>query len=87
MLYKQFQVSGQIVRDFCKEQGIREARFYFSVRKFKESVVSTLEQSDNFILISQSTVDFHVMLKLNIYNKMEKCRDSCDKHESLHLVD
>lgn len=28
-----------------------------------------------------------VMLKLNIYSEMKKCRDSCDKHESLHLVD
>lgn len=56
VLYNQFQTSGQTVRAFCKEQGIHEARFYFWVKKLKDNVVTTLEQTNGFIPITPQVV-------------------------------
>lgn len=81
VLYKQFQASGQSVRDFCKEQGIRESRFYFWVKKLKEEVVTSLEEGDSFIPIVPHAVVALSQSSEDIQTAAPVCKATCPKQK------
>lgn len=57
ILYKEYTASGVSVRVFCKEQGIKENRFYYWVKTLKRQAVSALDSPRKFIPLSTGTVN------------------------------
>lgn len=57
LLYKEYTTCGVSVRDFCREQGIQENRFYYWIKKLKSQTVSALEAPREFIPISPAAVN------------------------------
>ena len=56
VLYTEYTSLGVSVRDFCRERGIKENRFYYWVKMFKSHTVSTLQTPRDFIPISSDSV-------------------------------
>ena len=56
ILYGEYLKAGISVRDFCKEQGIREDRFYYWTKKLKCKAVANIDQPKSFIPISSGVV-------------------------------
>lgn len=56
VLYTEYTSLGVSVRDFCRERGIKENRFYYWVKMFKSHMVSTLQTPRDFIPISSDSV-------------------------------
>ena len=57
LLYKEYTTCGVSVRDFCRERGIQENRFYYWIKKLKSQTVSALEAPREFIPISPAAVN------------------------------
>lgn len=57
LLYNEYIASGVSVLDFCREQGIKENRFYYWIKKLKSQTVSALETPREFIPISPAAVN------------------------------
>ena len=52
ILYNEYTASGVSVRDFCKEQGIKENRFYYWINKVKLNVTASSKAPKGFIPIT-----------------------------------
>lgn len=72
LLYKEYTTCGVSVRDFCREQGIQENRFYYWIKKLKSQTVSTLESPREFIPISPSAVN--CLTRTSIESSKEEAR-------------
>lgn len=57
ILYNEYTASGVSVRDFCKEQGIKENRFYYWIKTLKRQTVSALDAPREFIPLSAGSVN------------------------------
>ena len=57
VLYEKYLSSGISVRDFCKEQGIREARFYFWSKKLKDHTLQSIKSDNQFIPIKPKVLE------------------------------
>ena len=57
VLYEKYLSSGISVRDFCKEQGIREARFYFWSKKLKDHALQSIKSDNQFIPIKPKVLE------------------------------
>ena len=56
LLYNECIGLGISVRDFCKERGIKENRFYYWIKILKSQAVSALDTPRKFIPISSRAV-------------------------------
>ena len=57
ILYNEYAASGVSLRVFCKEQGIKENRFYYWVKTLKRQAVSALDSPRGFIPLSSGAVN------------------------------
>lgn len=55
-LYNEYASSGVSVREFCRERGIQENRFYYWIKSLKVQAVSSLDTPREFIPISPGAV-------------------------------
>lgn len=55
-LYNEYASSGVSVREFCRERGIQENRFYYWIKSLKAQAVSSLDTPREFISISPGVV-------------------------------
>lgn len=57
ILYAEYSACGVSVREFCRERGLKENRFYYWVKMLKSQAVSALEAPSEFIPISSRAVN------------------------------
>lgn len=56
ILYGEYAACGVSVREFCRERGIKENRFYYWIKTLKSQAVSALDIPREFIPISSEAV-------------------------------
>ena len=56
LLYKEYNSCGVSVREFCRERGLKENRFYYWIKMLKSQAASALETPRAFIPISPGAV-------------------------------
>lgn len=57
ILYNEYSTCGVSVREFCRERGLKENRFYYWIKMLKSQAVSALESPREFIPISSGAVN------------------------------
>lgn len=57
ILYNEYSACGVSVREFCRERGLKENRFYYWIKMLKGQAVSALEAPREFIPISSVAVN------------------------------
>ena len=56
ILYNEYITCDVSVREFCRERGLKENRFYYWIKMLKSQAVSALETPREFIPISSGSV-------------------------------
>ena len=55
ILYDQYKSSGVSVREFCKQQGLKENRFYYWINILKKRAIPVINPSNGFLPISHES--------------------------------